>query len=132
MRRWTGILIGVVLLAAALWFADSGPSVETAPRGSLSRAPVPEAEQATPRSGGEPMPPGDAVEEVRNFFSGGGVPVEGTVVDGAGQPVGGVSLFLFRQSEEEDDGKETLCATESRDDGTFRMRAPGPGTTPPS
>ncbi|WP_309895395.1 carboxypeptidase-like regulatory domain-containing protein [Archangium sp.] len=57
------------------------------------------------------------------------VPLEGTVVDEDGQPVGGVSLFLLGPGAE---GREArpppLTFTESREDGTFHLDAPEPGT----
>lgn len=55
--------------------------------------------------------------------------VEGTVVDEAGQPMGGVSLFLGRpRAQSEEEKKEPpLTFTESRGDGTFHLDAPEPG-----
>ena len=57
------------------------------------------------------------------------VPLEGTVVDEDGQPVGGVSLFLLEPgAERPEPGKPLLSFTESREDGTFHLDAPEPGT----
>lgn len=54
--------------------------------------------------------------------------VEGTVVDEAGQPVGGVSLFLGGPRAEGKEKKQPpLTVTESRGDGTFHLDAPEPG-----
>ncbi len=57
------------------------------------------------------------------------LPVEGTVVDEAGQPVGGVSLFLVGPAEdpEDEDGQQVFAFTDSREDGTFLLDAPRPG-----
>lgn len=55
------------------------------------------------------------------------VPVEGTVVDEAGQPVAKVSLFLHRPQEQAREKQRPITFAESREDGTFHLDAPDAG-----